>query len=309
VTTLATKDRKGRALGAGVPQCLANQGIVTLNVLSACPLECHYCKYRARSKSPTDQILRYSDLPAQLDEELAQLKRRNRVPPLALFNTVTECFIGDAQVDRCARQCLEVFFSHAIHVSLTTRGLVPPEVMGVLARRPDLITVTSTIASLAESFQRIYEPRIVPAKERLALMRQLRAVGIPVRGRIEPLIPMENDSARQLQELLAEMRGAGVREVIVSYMQMDPSVWARLRERVSRVQFSLLSPWYRTQEGELAFLLESAYRKRKYEEIKALGSKLDLRILVCACRNADMYTGRCFIVPNPVQKKQPKTLL
>jgi len=303
-----SKKRKSRALGSGLPQCLADTRALSFNVISGCPLECNYCKYRARNFTPDDNIYLYSRLPTQLREELEGLKKRGQEPVVVLFNTVSESFFGHTAVNKTARRCLEILLDHGVYVNLTTKGIIPTDMFEVMARKAESITVTCTIASLSESFQRTFEPRVSPAQERLTLIRQLSAVGIPVRARIEPLMPMENDSEKQLKELLLELRSAGIRDVVISYLQMDHDVVARLKERIGRVQVSMLAPWYRDANRELTPLLDANYRKKKYQEIREMGSRLGMRIIVCACRNADMFSGRCFVVPEKLQKREVKTL-
>jgi len=302
------KRRKSRALGAGVPQCLAHQDVYSLNIVSGCPFECHYCKYRARKYTPDDNVYLYAHLPAQLAEEIAGLKKKGTPPAMVLLNTVSESFFGHEGVNRTARECLEVLFDHRIYVNLTTKGLIPRELYGLLAARSELLTVTCSVASPAESFQRLFEPRVAPAEDRLRMVRELSEVGIQVRGRVEPLIPMENDSLRQVEELFAGFRDAGVGEVVVSYLQLGPLVAARLRDHISRVQVSLLAPWFHDPNGDLNILLDPEYRRRKYREFKELGTGMGLRIIICACRNADAYSGRCFVVPMELKPRARKAL-
>jgi len=216
---------------------------------------------------------------------------------MVLFNTTSDAFCGESLIERVARDCLEVLLSRGIFVNLSTRGTLPAEVIEVLTRRADMVIVTYTIAALTESFQRGFEPRVPPAEDRLRMVKRLSMARIPVRGRIEPLIPMENDSPSHLEQLLSQFRKAGVSDVVTSYLQMDQAVAERLKQRTNRLQFSMIAPWFRDPNGALLQQLDREYRRRKYQEIKTLGAKYSIRVHVCACRNLDMFQGRCFVVP------------
>lgn len=301
--------RKSRVLGKGLPQCLAGSGTYALNVISGCPLQCNYCKYRARHPETAEQVVLYSDLPRQLAEELDALESRGQKPRMILFNTVTEAFFGNGRANAAAKECLSLLISRGIFVNISTKGLVPRELYEVLAARPELVTVTCSISSFSESFQRLFEPRVVLAEDRLTRVRELTEVGVPVRGRIEPLIPMENDTRQQVRELVRRFRRAGVREIVTAYLQMGPEVSRRLRERAGRVELTMLLPWFRDQDGAPTYLLDRDYRERKYKEIKEIGAEFGVRMVVCACRNADMFTGRCFVMPAALEPTPARRLL
>ena len=302
------RKRKSRALGSGLPQCLAHEEVLSFNVVSGCPLECNYCKYRSRRFTPDDSIFIYSRIPTQLREELDVLRRRGRLPAMVLFNTVSESFFGHPSVNKAAKQCLEALLGAGVFVNLTTKGIIPTDCFEVMAKNSQLVAVTISIASLSESFQRVFEPRVVPAVERIALVRQLAAIGVSVRGRIEPLMPMENDGESHVEELLREFSRAGAKEVVISYLQMDKDVLERVKKRIGGVQASMLLPWYRNQDGDLTMLIDPKYRAKKFQEFKKIGARLGIQVVVCACRNADMFTGRCFFVPQRVRRTETKTL-
>ncbi len=242
----------------------------------------------------------YTELPAQLDEELRDLAARRQLPNMVLFNTTSDAFFGDPNAHRIAQECLELLFDHRIYVNLSTKGLLPRSVYEVLTRNPSRVTVTGSVAAPTESFQRLFEPRVCGAEERIARLRELHEIGVPVRGRIEPLIPMENDSEKDFEKLVSLFRKAGVREIVTAYLQLDRPTRQRLRERLGTVQFSMIMPWYRDPNGDPMTLLDRDYRKKKYAEFKEVGRRLGVRIVVCACRNADIFTGRCFVVPAPL---------
>ncbi len=306
---LRISEKKSRAFTSGLPQCLADAGVLAFNVVSGCPVDCHYCKYQTKDPSRADVVHLYTLLGQQARDELASLARRGSLPNMVLFNTVSESFFGNALANRVAGEALEALFSAGVYVNLTTKGIMPRSVMDIASRYPHLITVTVNVASLSESFHRLFEPRVAMPDDRFHMIRRLRELGVPVRGRIEPLVPTENDSAKDLEPLLARFREVGVKDVVVAYLHYGVDVANRLARRVSRVQTALLGPWYRGPNGETVHLVDKEYRKRKYTEFKQIAQRYSMRLLVCACRNADIYSGRCFVMPAPIQGPEKKKLL
>jgi DNA repair photolyase len=302
------KREKSRALTGGLPQCLTNSGTSAFNVISGCSFACRYCKYRARQQGLEQAVIIYTRLADQVIAELSQLETRGQLPRMILFNTTTDGFCGLKEVNKIAAACLEAFFARGIYVNLTTKGLLPDEVIEVLIRHSELVTVTGTVAALSESFASRFEPHVPPAPQRLAILRRLLERGVPVRGRIEPLIPMENDGERDIMSLLELFRRSGLKEVVVSYLQLDRFTRPHLKQRIGAVHYGMLKPWYEDSDGVGRFLSDKEYRLKKYNEIKKLGTKAGVRVMVCACRNADLYTGRCFVMPAQLNGPQ-KTLL
>lgn len=291
------KRRRSRALSVNIPDCLGGMGVYTVNLVSGCAFECAFCKFRANKYFPFDRVVTYSDIANQLAEEVDSLRRRGQEVRMIIINPSSDAFFGDEQVDDAAVRCLDVLLSRGIFVNISTRGILPREAVDLLAAKPNLAMVTVNISSPSESFKRIFEPRVPSVAARLSMLQLLHDSGIPTRGRIEPLIPMENDTREQLETLLSLFKQTGVRDVVVSFLQMSPDVAARLREMVNRVQASMLTHWFKNEDGQLVRSADREYRRKKYEECKAYAAKIGMRVMVCACRNADMYSGRCYVVP------------
>ena len=298
---LVKKTRKSRALSTSVPQCLSGLGVSSLNVLTGCLFECAYCRFQARKYTTPDTAFFYVDLPRQLREELASLKKRNQTPIMVLFNTASDAFWGDKRVEDIAAGCLDVLFEQGIHVCITTKGIVSDRLLDQLSSRIDLVSFNYGICSLSGSFVRLFEAGVPPLEERLAFLERLRRARIPVRARIEPLIPMENDSDKDLETLFRRLYQSGIRDVVASYLQMPAEVASRLQERLKPVHFSMLLHNYRKPDGGTARLLPEELRKKQYSQLKALGARVGIRVIVCACQNADIFSGRCYLVPSGLE--------
>jgi DNA repair photolyase len=271
--------------------------------------DCAYCKYQSRLYASGNEVHGYLQLHDQLREEVVSLRRRNLPLRMVLFNTTSDCFCGDSKAEEAAARCLEVLLTHDVFVNVSTKGVIPVRGLEVLARRPELSMVNYNLTALSDSFQRSFEPKVPPVAERLRFLKGMAARRLPVRGRIEPLIPMENDSAEAVEATLRAFKDAGVREVVVSYLVMDQSLEHRFARMLGRVHASMITHWFRDMEGSIRRYLPVDLRKRKYAEFKQIGAKIGVRVIVCACKNADIFTGRCFVLPSPVVATRQKGLL
>lgn len=295
-----TAEKKSSALGSGLPRCLRELEVRSLNILSGCPFDCHYCLYQALRRSPAETSYIYETIPGQLDSELQLLKRRGEALRMVLFNTASDCFVGLERLDDLARECLGILQRYNVFTTITTKGLPSQATLELLARRPELSVLNLSISSLSDEFRQHFEPLVPPPTARLELLTRASRLKVQVRARVEPLIPMENDSEEAIQSLFRELARAGVREVVVSYLTMGKEVRQRLEQRLKRPHLNMVNHWFKNSDGVPRFGVDPTLRKRNYDRIKEWGRKLGIKVLVCACRNQDLYDGRCWSIPDLV---------
>lgn len=299
------KPRKSRALGTGLPRCLAGSGAHSLNVARGCLMDCAYCSYRTLPSSPpSDEIILYDDLARQLDEELSSTFSRGSPPPLVLVNTGTDCFMGVREVEDVAVDCIRVLLEHRIPLHITTKGMIPQRVIDLGARRPGLMRVSVSLSSMDPMIHKEFEPLSPTPVERLAMLRELHLAGLDLRVRLEPLMPMVNDGTEELSELLRQIYKVGVRRFSVSYMQMRKGLPERLMRMLGPIRAATLVGWY--QETDMATgkrmrtaLLPRGDRLGAYRHLWTMSRKLNMKMSNCSCRNPDMEAlGVCYPVPD-----------
>ena len=305
--TIQWEGRKPRILGRGVPHCLKELDVYSLNILVGCPFECDYCKYQARGFTPPNVSRAYREAPTQLADELRMFKRKSRTLRMVLFNTACDVFVGDHNLEALARECIRVLQNHKIYFSLATKGLPSTETLELLAQAPHDCHLLWTVAATDDAFSEAFEPRVPSTTDRMERIAEATALGLTVRGRIEPLIPMENDDARQVEALLRRFKRAGVTEIVAGYVQMTPELVVRVGERLPRGRRNMLLHWFVDNRGQTRGFIDPNYRKRRYEEFKKLAEGLGMHLVVCACRNTDLFAGRCHSVPR--SNSLAKTLL
>lgn len=313
--------RKSRALGTGIPKCVAGTGAHSLNPVRGCLMACAYCAYRALPASPEDdEVYVYQDIAEQLREELDRMDRSGHRPSLILLNTGADCFMGLPEVDRIATDCVSLLLKRKIPVQITTKGTLPRELLSLLGRHPELIRVWSSVPAISETFYARYEPNAPGLAHRLATLDTLVRAGIDTRVKVEPLIPTENDGEEELGEVLRAVYRTGVRRFAASYLQMRMGVERRLEARLGPLRTNLIAQWYRRKtpgsrpdidDGveRMESLPPREHRLESYRVLWKLARTLGMGMGICSCRNPDIHGGACYEVPDgmdrgPGPKKQ-----
>jgi len=227
---------------------------------------------------------------------------------MVLFNTATDCFFGRTDVHQIAGECISVLQKHNVFFTLSTKGVIPMDILQLLARRPELCQINYGISSWSDTFCSTFEPGLPAQADRMECLSRIHRLGLRLRGRIEPLIPMENDSLDSLEAVFRVLSRCGAREVVMGYLRMTPEVQERMAGFLPKVHLSMLMRWFRTEDGGPGGSVSREVRKENYDRIKEFGRKIGLNVLVCACRNSDLYRGRCWVVPEAPTAGQ-KTLL
>lgn len=301
-------DRKTYGLGTGVPSCLKDRGIYSLNIVNGCPFECSYCVYQCRSGVQNNKTIVYTKISELVDQELRQYLRKGKPIRMVLFNTATDCFFGSADVHRIASECISVLQRHNVFFTLSTKGVIPMDILQSLAKKPELCQINYGISSWSDSFCSTFEPGLPPQADRMECLSRIHRLGLRLRGRIEPLIPMENDSLDSLEAVFRALSRCGAREVVIGYLRMTPEVQDRMARFLPKVHLSMLKRWFRGEDGTPGGTVSREVRKENYDRIKEFGKKIGMNVIVCACRNSDLYRGRCWVVPE-APAAGPKTLL
>ncbi|WP_108886203.1 PA0069 family radical SAM protein [Pseudoprimorskyibacter insulae] len=117
------------------------------------------------------------------------------------------------------RDILEVLdrFNHP--VAIVTKGTLVERDIDLLAPMAErgLVRVGISVTTLDADLSRRMEPRAPSPKRRLAIIRNLRSAGIPVRLMVSPIVPALTDP--ELEAIMSEGRAAGA----------DAASWIMLR--------------------------------------------------------------------------------
>ncbi|MEM6265565.1 MAG: PA0069 family radical SAM protein [Bacteroidota bacterium] len=168
----------------------------SMNPYQGCEHGCVYCY--ARNTHP------YYGFSAGLDFESKIMVKENAAelleeafdkkswkPQAVMFSGNTDCYQPLERKLELTRKCLEVFVKYRHPVGMITKNSLILRDIDLLQdlAKDNLVHVTITITTLNEELRRKLEPRTVPGKRRVEVIRKLSEAGIPVGLSLSPVIP------------------------------------------------------------------------------------------------------------------------
>lgn len=168
-------------------------------------------------------------------------------------------------------------------------GTMPAALSRALLDARALATVEVGLPSLDAALCRELEGTLAATpEERLRLATAVSARGVPVRGLVEPLVPMLNDQVAVLEPLLQALVDAGAHRVGVRYLVLTHGRAKALTRRLSRMHRALVQgifadqPWREGDERQAGStngphkLLPATLRHRGHQRVMDLGARLGL---------------------------------
>lgn len=246
-----------------------------LNPYVGCVHGCVYCyaSFMCRFTGHQDQWGEFLDVKINFPEVLASQLRRRRTPPAGkiLVGTVTDAYQPAEkhyELTRASLQLLAEYPLLEVHI-LTKSALVLRDLP--LLRQLRACEVGFTITTMEEAVARIIEPHASPPALRLAAAKELQEAGIPVWVFIAPLLPGLTDTEEALVALLQALQAAGIKEILLDYLNAYPAVVHRLHE-VYRRHFPGAAP------ALTAYLRQPGlYRAELADRLRRLGGSLGCR--------------------------------
>src|ERR1700722_11181205 len=171
-------------------------GGYSMNPYQGCEHGCLYCYARnsheywgySAGMDFEQKILIKKNAP-QLLEEL--FKKASWEPGPIMFSGNTDCYQPIERKLKITRSMLEVCLKYRNPVSMITKNAVILRDMDILTEmaKLNLVHVMVTITSLDEDLRMKLEPRTVTYRNRLNVLKQLSANGIPCGVMVAPIIP------------------------------------------------------------------------------------------------------------------------
>lgn len=273
------------------------RGVLALNVTRGCAHACVYCYARAYSEAPPPgRLLVYGNLPARLE---AEVNRMRRLPRGVNFCTATDPFQPIPSLLAVTWEAADLLLRKGIPVAFLTKGFIPEEFITLFARYPELVKVRVGLLSLDREYHRTFETGAAPPAVRLGNIRKLRAAGIQVGVRHDPVIPGVTDSPEALDRLFAALKIEGISRVDVGYLYVRPGIARLLRDELPwSVARPLLrqfggGPIEKVAASHTTRLLPPELRVRSFFRIRQAGREHGIVPLLCRCKNPDIRADRC----------------
>jgi DNA repair photolyase len=292
---------KKHVLQRGRIACVGD--VCTLNVARGCAGECVFCYARCYPGAPaSDELWVYREIPGQLRRELDSRIKRGNVPNVVFFSTYSDPFLGGPHVLAVTRACLEIILRRGLGVSLSTRGVIPSDVLSLFSRTPERVRVTVPLASMSDSYHAIWEPGTATADQRLFVVQQLIQSGLQPRMRIEPIIPFVNDGSEQLREVISAIVGMGIERVTLRFLQLRRGVADQITRQAPRDAVRLvLGSFPSLQETGKASSFDyiaSRQALAALRRIQRVAREHGLKVQACRCQNPGLPAGLCGVMPD-----------
>ncbi|MEM4512142.1 MAG: radical SAM protein [Acidilobaceae archaeon] len=141
---------------------------------------------------------------------------------------------------RATARVLGLLLSRGFRVLVTTKA---PHVLldyaEVLEKHKGRVAVAVTVTTLDERLAAILEPGAPPPQLRLRAVARLASAGIPVTIRLDPIIPLVNDSSENIEAVVREAARAGALQITASTYKAKPDNFERLARALPSIEGEL----------------------------------------------------------------------
>lgn len=188
----------------------------SMNPYQGCEHGCVYCYARNTHQywgysagMEFEQKILVKKNAAQLLEEL--FKKKDWKPEPIMFSGNTDCYQPIEKKLGITRAMLEICLNYRHPVGMITKNATILRDLDILTEmaKLKLVHVMITITSLDESLRMVMEPRTVTYKNRLKVLKELTAYGVPCGVMVAPIIPDINSHEIPAVIEAAAANGAG----------------------------------------------------------------------------------------------------
>jgi len=291
---------KKHARSRGTLLCLGP--VQTVNVTRGCSGQCCFCYARCYSGAPQPgTVLLYEGLVAQLRIELDSSRRKKELPRYVILGSAGDVFLGGPRVLRVTRGCIEVLLARGVGVSVSTRGVIPDDIVGLLARYPRMVRVTVPLASVSDTYTQTWEVGTALPRQRLFQLQKLQEAGLSVNARIDPIIPLINDDTASVHELASALVSVGIQRAMLSFLELRRGVAEQLeREAPHDLLRPVLGCFPSLQDtGKPADFDHISLRQATaaLHRIQTTCGEHGLHVAACRCHNPGLPAQHCPIAP------------
>ncbi len=144
------------------------------------------------------------------------------------MSTSSDPYPPEEEKYRLTKWSLEQLLPRGFKVLIITKGALVSRDRELLSRGN--AAVTMTITTLDTSLAKRLEPGASPPHSRIRALRELSRSGVPVGIRLDPVLPLLNDSRNSIREVLEAAYSAGARFVVTSTYKAKPDNFKRIIE-------------------------------------------------------------------------------
>ena len=251
----------------------------SLNCYTGCTHACVYCYARVMQRfHPHDEPWgAFVDVKVNAVEVLKRQLRR--ADPGTVF--VSGACDGWQPVEaewRLTRRCCELLLERGFRVHVLTKSALVLRDLDLFAGRPASIGITLT--TFDERLRELWEPGAASVKERLAVIKAAKDMGLQMSVMLGPLLPFLSDSQAAIEALLEQAADLGIDRIWIDALNPRPRVWPAIADLL-RVKFpDLVQPYRKILFDQAA---RTAYLKELRGRVELAASRASVAERVAAC--------------------------
>lgn len=188
-----------------------------------CAFNCLYCYVRMFPRRIARRAVIDTYI-SQLKRVIIEFKRVFGMVPAFRMATLVDPFQEKERFFRHSYKAMEYCLNLGCPLIINTKGTLALEepwidIIRQLGKR-SLLVYQPTVTLLDED-AKLVELQAPLSSERLEVAKELSRLGIPVVIRLQPLIPYINTETEYMEELLAEFKATGARQVIAEFLRFN----------------------------------------------------------------------------------------
>ena len=255
----------------------------SLNPYTGCTHACFYCYitsyipdgFRGREKK---NFLRKLKL---------DLEEANRSIPVSISNS-TDPYQPIEKEIKQTREVLKLLKEKGFRAIIVTKSDLILRDIDILKEMK--VTVSFTIITIDKGLSQKIEPLASPPLRRIEAMKRLKAEGIPVSLRLDPIIPYLNDNENEWERLIDSV-SPYIEQVIASTFKLKPDSWRRFKIKF-REEWQKAKNLYLEKLGTTLYIKKSL-RREWMEKIKDISVRRGLGFSCCREGFPDLNTTSC----------------
>lgn len=249
--------------------------MIGVNLSVGCDNKCLYCHYEEIPKK------KYPDSEGAA-VDISPIYKMQDFPKHIYLSPYSEPF--HEKTWRLAHELMSFLLPKGIIFWILTKSIIPNKILRLIKKYPKQIEIGVGITNFDQERNSIVEPHCPPAEERLENTFKLAKTGCRYGIRMDPLIPLLDDTAEKIESFVDKISSVGVKELVASYLIVPVDLYKKLKKippmKASLKLFRDKSP---TTAG-MALSIPLEDKKKKYSEINAICKSRGVFFRICGCR-------------------------
>lgn len=249
-----------------------------------CENECKYCHFSKLQQAEWQKKYPLcKDFPIPVD--ISPIYQMKEFPDSSVYlSPSSDPFASN--VKELSHELLSFMFSKGVIFGICTKNIIPDKTIKLLKKYYHLIEgIAISITSLNEERNALLEPNSPPGRERVEHLRKLMEIGCRyVSARMDPMLPLIDDTDDNLNHTINEISKAGVKHLTGAYLFSFGKCLIELNH-IPQLKESLKLMTEKSYPlGGVAFSVPLEYKKRTYDKMNKICKSYGIVFNTCGCK-------------------------